>query len=117
MYYISIYSGPVRHFSITENDRTTYPDLVKFLTEIRDWQTLAAHILPGSADGPINKIRATHNGNVRECKKALFMQFQESGDRSWNTIMNALIRIGNDKLAKDIKKKLGLLCCVFCIVC
>ena len=117
--YTCIYSGPVRHFvwlSITENDRTTYPDLVKFLTEIRDWQTLAAHILPGSAAGPIDRIRATHNGNVRECKKALYMQFLEKGDRSWNTIMNALTRIGNDKLAKEIKKKLGLLYCVFYII-
>ena len=94
--------------SIIENDRTTYSDLVKFLTEIRDWQTLAAHILPGNTAAPIDRIRAVHNGNTRECKKALCIEYLKNGDRSWNTIMTALVKIGNDDLAKDIKQKLGL---------
>ena len=81
---------------------------MKFLTDIRDWQTLAAHILPGNAAGPIKRIRDIHNGNVRECKKALFMEYLEAGDRSWSTVMTALISIGNDDLAEDIKQKLGL---------
>ena len=96
----------------TENDRTTYPDLVKFLTEVRDWQALAAHILPGNAAGPISRIRAVHNGNTRECKKALCFEYLTTGDRSWNTIMTALVNTGNDDLAKDIKRKIGLLFCV-----
>ena len=96
----------------TENDRTTYPDLVKFLAEIHDWQTLAAHILPGSAAGPIDRIRAVHNGNTRECKKALCIEYLRSGDRSWNTIMTALVNTGNDDLAKHIKQNIGLFLCV-----
>ena len=93
--------------SPTENDRITYPDLVKFLTDIRDWQTLAAHLLPGKSAAAIDRIRAIHNGNVRECKKALFMEYLTVGDGSWTTVMTSLINIGNDDLAKDIKQKLG----------
>ena len=93
--------------SSTENDRATYPDLVKFLTDIRDWQTLAAHLLPGKSAAAIDKIRAIHNGNVRECKKALFMEYLTIGDGSWSTVMTALVNIGNDDLAKVIKQKLG----------
>ena len=100
--------------SPTENDRTTYADLLDYLKDFRDWQTLAVHILPGNTDGPIDKIRATHNGNIRECKKALFLQFLETGDRSWNTVMDALIETGNDNLAEEIKQKLGLLFSVRC---
>ena len=95
--------------SPTENDRTTYPDLVKFLTDIRDWQTLATHLLPGKSAAAIDRIRAIHNGNVRECKKALFMEYLTTGDRSWTTVLTALVNIGNDDLAKDIRQKLGLL--------
>ena len=93
--------------SPTENDRITYSDLVKFLTDIRDWQTLAAHLLPGKSAAAIDRIRAIHNGNVRECKKALFMEYLTVGDGSWTTVMTSLKNIGNDDLAKDIKQKLG----------
>ena len=95
-------------FISTENDRTTLPDLVKLLTDIRDWPTLAAHILPGNAAGVIKRIRDIHNGNIRECKKALFMEYLETGDKSWSTLMTALISTGNIDLAEDIKQKLGL---------
>ena len=93
--------------SSTENDRATYPDLVKFLTDIRDWQALAAHLLPGKSAAAIDKIRSIHNGNVQECKKALFMEYLTIGDKSWSTVMTALVNIGNDDLAEDIKQKLG----------
>ena len=98
--------------SPTENDRTTYSDLLEYFKDFRDWQTLAVHILPGNTDEPIDKIRATHNGNVRECKKALFSAFLETGDQSWRTVIVALLKIGNSDLAEEIKQKLGLL--MFC---
>ena len=56
------------------------------------------HILPGNYAGPIEKIQATHNGNFRECKKALFIEYMNTGDRSWKIL----------DLAEEIKQKLGL---------
>ena len=94
--------------SPTERDRTTYPDLLYYLKDVSDWQTLGAHILPGNSEGPIEIIYTTHKGDVQECKKALFLEYLKAGDRSWNSIIAALIKIGNKNLAKDIKQKLGL---------
>ena len=98
---------------LTEKDRTTYPDLMAFLKDLRDWQTLGTQILPGNAAEPIGRISATHNGNVRECKKALFMEYLRIGDRSWKTVIAALIKTGYDNLAKDIKRQLGLYACTY----
>jgi len=93
----------------TERDRTTYADMLDYLKDIRDWQALATLILPGDAARTIERIRATYNGNTRECKKALFIEYLENGDKSWNTVIAALLTTGNDDLAEDIKRKLGLL--------
>ena len=92
----------------TEKDRTTYPDLLYYLKDVSDWQTLGAHILPGNPAGPIEIIYSTYKGDVRECKKALFMEYLKNGDRSWNTVITGLIKIDNKNLAKEIKQKLGL---------
>ena len=94
--------------SPTERGRTTYPDLLYYLKDVSDWQTLGAHILPGNSEGPIEIIYATHKGDVQECKKALFLEYLKAGDRSWNSIIDALIKMRNKNLAKDIKQKLGL---------
>ena len=66
------------------------------------------HILPGNYAGPIEKIQAKHNGDFRECKKALFIKYMNNGDRSWKTVIAALIKCGLDDLAEEIKQKLGL---------
>ena len=79
-----------------------------YLQDIRDWQKFGMHILPGNSTGPIEKIQATHNGNFRECKKALFIEYMNTGDRSWKTVIAALVKIGYDDLAEEIKQKLGL---------
>ena len=92
----------------TERDRTTYPDLLYYLKDVSDWQTLGAHILLENSERPIEIIYATHKGDVQECKKALFLEYLKAGDRSWNSVIAALIKIGNKNLAKDIKQKLGL---------
>ena len=96
------------HTSPTEKDRTTYPDLLYYLKDVSDWQTLGAHILPGNPAGPIEIIYTTHKGDVRECKKALFLEYLKIGDRSWTSIINALIKTDHKNLAKEIKQKLGL---------
>ena len=108
----------------SEKDRTTYSDLLAFLKDLRDWQTLGTHILPGNTAESINRISAAHNGNVRECKKALFNEYLRFGDRSWRTVIAGLIKTGCDNLAKDIKQQLGLyvymyICTSFyyCFVC
>ena len=98
----------VSFVSLIEKDRTTYSDLTDYLKEIRDWQTLATHILPGNYARPIEKIQAAYNGNFRECKKALFIEYLNTGDRSWNTVIAALVKSGHDNLADEIKQKLGL---------
>ena len=66
------------------------------------------HILPGKSAGPIEKIQATHNGSFRECKKALFIEYLDHGDRSWKTVIAALIKCGLNDLAEEIKQKIGL---------
>ena len=99
---------PQHYILIIEKDRTTYSDLLDYLKDIRDWQKLGMHMLPGNYAGPIEKIQATHNGNFRECKKALFIEYMNTGDRSWKTVIAALIKIGYDDLAEEIKQKLGL---------
>ena len=96
------------HTSPTEKDRTTYPDLLYYLKDVSDWQTLGAHILPGNSAGPIEIIDTTYNGDVRKCKKALFLEYLKTGNRSWNSVINALIKIDHINLADDIKQKLGL---------
>ena len=82
--------------------------MLDYLRDVSDWQTLAAHILPGNSAGPIEIIYATHKGDVRECKKALFIEYIKTGDRSWKTVIAALIKTGYDNLAKEIKQKIGL---------
>ena len=47
----------VSFVSLIEKDRTTYSDLTDYLKEIRDWQTLATHILPGNYARPIEKSK------------------------------------------------------------
>ena len=89
-------------------DRTTYSDLLDYLQDVRDWRTLATYLLPGMSDKPIENISAIHNGNVRECKKALFNEYLEIGDGSWKTVINALIKLGHDNLADDIRHKLSM---------
>ena len=66
------------------------------------------HILPGNSAGPIEKIQAAHNGDFRESKKALFIDYLNNGDRSWKTVIAALIKCGQDDLAREIRQKLGL---------
>ena len=69
---------------------------------------LGMHILPGNSAGPIEKIQAAHNGDFRECKKALFNEFLNNGDRSWKTVIAAVIKCGYDDLAEEIQEKIGL---------
>ena len=78
------------------------------MKDVSDWQTLGAHILPGNPAGPIEVIYTTYKGDVQECKKALFIKYLRSGDRSWKTVIAALIKADYDNLAEEIKQKLGL---------
>ena len=89
-------------------DRTTYSDLTDYLQDVSDWRMLATYLLPGMSDKPIKNISETHNGNVRECKKALFSEYLEIGDRSWKTVIAALLKLGHDSLAENIKQKLSM---------
>ena len=94
--------------SLIEKDRTTYADLLDYFKDFKDWQVLATHLFPSNSAILIERIRATHNGNIRECKKAMFTEFLKTGDRSWNTVIAALLKTGNDSLVKEIKQKLGI---------
>ena len=96
------------YFTYIEKDRTTYSDLLHYLQDVDNWQTLGANILPGEPAGLIKIIHRTYNGDVRECKKELFIEYMRNGDRSWKTVIAALIKIGDKNLAEGIKKKLGL---------
>ena len=96
------------YFTHTEKDRTTYSDLLHYLQDVDDWQTLGANILPGEPSGLIKIIHRTYNGDVRECKKELFIEYMRNGDRSWKTVISALIKLGNKNLAGNIKQKVGL---------
>ena len=96
------------HTSFTEKDRTTYPDLLDYLQDVDDWQTLGANILPGDPTGLIKIIHRTYNGDVRECKKELFIEYMRNGNRSWTTVIAVLNKMRYTNLAKDIKQKLGL---------
>ena len=82
--------------------------MLDYLKDLSDWQTLGAHILPGHPAGQIEIIYANHKGNVRECKKELFIEYLKTGDRSWKTIIAALIKMKHTNLADDIKQKVGL---------
>ena len=93
---------------LIERDRTTYPDLLFYLKDVSDWQTLGAHILPGNSAGPIKIIHDSNNGDVQKCKIALFREYLKTGDRSWNTVIAALIKADYENLAEEIKQKLGL---------
>ena len=78
-----------------ERDRTTYSDLLDYLHDVDDWKALAVNILPGEPTGLIKIIERSYNGDVRECKKELFSEYMKNGDRSWNTVIAALTKIGN----------------------
>ena len=54
-------------------------------------------------------IYANHkNDDIQTCKRELFTIYMQMGDRSWNTVIAALIKCGHKNLAKDIKQELGL---------
>ena len=96
----------VNSYLPTESNRTTYPDLLYYLKDFSDWQALGAHILPGNSEELIQIIYTTHEADVQECKKNLFFEYLKAGDRSWSTVIAALIKIGNKALASDIHKRI-----------
>lgn len=95
--------------SHTDRDIVTYAGLVDQLKDVSNWYNLGIHLL-GRDDysEQLESIHKSNEGNVRECKKALFIKYLEVGDRSWNTVTAALVKIGHEELAKVITQFLGL---------
>jgi len=91
-----------------DRDRVTYAGLVELLKDVNDWYKLGVHLLPKGSTEQLEKIHRFYEGNVRECKKALYIKYLEVGDRSWTTVTTALVKIGHKELAKVITQTLGL---------
>ena len=56
----------------------------------------------------IEIISENHKNDVEACQLELFTKYVRMGDRSWNTVIAALMKCGHKNLAKDIKKQRGL---------
>ena len=89
-------------------DRVTYAGLVEQLKDVNDWYQLGMHLLPKSDIKQLEEIHKHYEGNVKECKKALFIKYLELGDRSWNTVIAALTNTGYKGLATTIIQNLSL---------
>jgi len=96
------------HDLLLEKDKVTYPGLLMHLKDVSDWDSVGAHFLPADDMGALENIRKSKNGDVDECKKALFRKFMEVGDRSWTTVVAALKKSGYKNIAKGIMKNFGL---------
>lgn len=105
--YVAIYICSYLYFTL-DKDRTTYPDLLHYLQDVDDWNTLGACILPANSIGQLSVFDRTHKGDVRECRREVIVEYMRNGNRSWSTVTDALIKMRNTNLAEDIKRKLGL---------
>ena len=86
-------------------DRTNLQDLLRYLRPVTKWQKLGVHLLP---DEEIQIIYENHKNDVEACQFELFTKYMQMGDRSWKTVIAALIKSGYTNLAEDIKQQLGL---------
>ena len=82
--------------------------MVENLRSVTNWQTLGTHILPPDHVEEIQIIYENHKHDVLACQRDLFREYLKVGDRSWNTVIQALIKTGYKNLAKDIKQKRNL---------
>ena len=82
--------------------------MLYYLQGLADWKTLGAYILPKDSVAQLDSIDRTYKGNVQQCKQELFTEYLKSGDRSWSTIIAALIKMREINLVDEIKEKLGL---------
>ncbi|XP_065883364.1 uncharacterized protein [Dysidea avara] len=93
---------------LNDRDRVTYAGLVEKLKDVNNWYELGMYLLPRGNTEQLANIHKSNEGNVRECKKALLIKYLEVGDRSWNTVTLALVKIGHKELATIITQSLGL---------
>ena len=88
-----------------ENDRTNLQDLLRYLRPVTEWKMLGVQLLP---EVEIQIIHKNHKNDVEACQFELFTKYMQMGDRSWNTVIAALMKCGYQNLAKDIKQKFNL---------
>ena len=91
---------------ITDRDKTNLQDLLKYLRPVTNWQKLGLELSLPAVE--IEIISANHGNDVEACQLDLFTVYMRMGDRSWNTVIAALLNSGHKNLAKDIKKKFRL---------
>ena len=96
------------NYLILEKNRVTYPGLLEHLKDVSDWDTVGAYLLPADDMAALEIIHKSNNGDVDECKKALFRKFMKVGDRSWTTVIAALNKSGYNNIAKSVMQKIGL---------
>ena len=84
-----------------------YPTLSQWLVYLKgvsSWKSLAAHLLP--PDCVVTKIDSIDKqcqGDVEDCKIALYREFDRQGEVTWIKIADALEKSSHLSIAKRIK--------------
>jgi len=88
----------------------TLPALMLRLKTINDWQTFGIFLLPEANSSTMVENIAMSNpgGNVNRCKTALLQAYLRTGEVSWQQVIHALDMMGEDNLAKQLKKEFNM---------
>ena len=68
------------------------------------WRTLAAHLLNDQDGSKVEIIAKNNHNKVQDCCAEMLREYFKSGNVSWETVLEALIKAGEINTAKKIEK-------------
>ena len=84
----------------------TYPDLMKLLGKVAEWNILAAFLLDDSDGSKTKSIAMSNQYDVASCRADMIREYLKSGNVSWQKVLEALRDAGYTNLANDIEESL-----------
>ena len=86
--------------------KPTYADLTNHFSRVVKWKTLAAFLLDDPDGSTCAQIDSTHKGDVKECVDKLIKEYLNSGDVSWEHVLDSLRKSKHKNLANEIEDSL-----------
>ena len=68
------------------------------------WQTLAAHLLNDQDGSKVEIIANNNHHKVQDCRAEMLREYFKSGNVSWETVLEALIKAGEINTVEKIEK-------------
>ena len=68
------------------------------------WQTLAAHLLSDKDGSKVEIIARNNQHKIRDCRTEMLREYFKSGTVSWEVVLEALMKAGENNIADKIKQ-------------